>query len=450
MSSPAHAVDPDAISGLDLPLLRVVPYDALEVLAVGCGDGALGAALKAIRAGRRVLGVELPGAAAQAARGVLDGVFELDVERDAPELSPGSLDALVFDDLLARLRDPEAVLRRFGRFLRPGGTVLCGLPNAQHASVLAMLLRGEFQYQAGGILDLAHLRFFTFTSACKMLLDAGFAPSLADATVTPPDETLLQRLEPLVAQLGVNAARARAFMGCSRYVMRGMPLGWEVEEARETPMTFVACVSDEAVLRDNLLASPCFQGDSPHELLLVRGARNAAEGLNGGLARAQHETVVLVHQDVYLPRGWPARFARQQALARQRLGEVAVAGVFGARFRAAVPGGVEYAGHLLDRERLSRQGALPAEVDTVDELLIAVRRGTALRFDERLGFHFYGADLACAARRAGLKVAVLDAPCFHNSQLGATPPPAFHESGAAFRAKWSADLPIATCCALIR
>ena len=43
---------------------------------------------------------------------------------------------------------------------------------------------------------------------------------------------------------------------------------------------------DEAVLGANLLASPCLKPGSVHELILVKNCRNAAAGLNLGIARA--------------------------------------------------------------------------------------------------------------------------------------------------------------------
>src|SRR5579871_2829376 len=46
---------------------------------------------------------------------------------------------------------------------------------------------------------------------------------------------------------------------------------------------------------------------TPHEVLLARGCRSIADGLNAALARAKHRWVVCVHQDVYLPEGWERR-----------------------------------------------------------------------------------------------------------------------------------------------
>ena len=69
------------------------------------------------------------------------------------------------------------------------------------------------------------------------------------------------------------------------------------------PATFVACVSDEEILGANLLASACLKPGSPHEVLLIKNGRSAADGLSIGIARARHELVVCLHQDVRLPPG---------------------------------------------------------------------------------------------------------------------------------------------------
>src|SRR5262249_21154414 len=112
-------------------LLRAVPPDARHILDVGCGEGQLGAALKQLDAGRTVWGVEINAeAAAQAARR-LDEVFLLDAGRETPPLAEGSLDCLLFGDVLEHLVDPEEVLSRYGRLLSPRGVVLCSLPNVQ-------------------------------------------------------------------------------------------------------------------------------------------------------------------------------------------------------------------------------------------------------------------------------------------------------------------------------
>ena len=74
--------------------------------------------------------------------------------------------------------------------------------------------------------------------------------------------------------------------------------------ARQRTLTFVACISDDELLDSNLLASPCLAAGSPHEVILVRNARSAADGLNLGIERATGELIVCAHQDVFMPGTW--------------------------------------------------------------------------------------------------------------------------------------------------
>jgi hypothetical protein len=54
--------------------------------------------------------------------------------------------------------------------LEPGGTVIASIPNLRNYRVLkALVLKGRFEYQDGGILDRTHLRFFTRSSACRLM-----------------------------------------------------------------------------------------------------------------------------------------------------------------------------------------------------------------------------------------------------------------------------------------
>jgi hypothetical protein len=223
-----------------------------------------------------------------------------------------------------------------------------------------------------------------------------------------------------------------------------LPSG-EVDHRAERPLTFVVCVSDETTLRANLLSSPCFRAGSPHQVLLMRDCPSAAEGLNAGLARARHDWVVCVHQDVYLPEGWPSRFGQQCRQAVRLFGPIGVCSVMG------VKGGAEekrWFGHVVHQDRLLRAGRLPASVDALDELLLALPRDTPLAFDPLLGFHFYGTDLCLAARQRGLPAVVLDALCYHNTRSNSYPPE-FLASAEVFARKWSTALPLSTPCALI-
>jgi SAM-dependent methyltransferase len=436
-------------TGLNQRLLRSVPPTAHEILEVGCAEGRLGEALRSAQQGRRVYGIEREPAIAARAEARLDKVFCLDVEKEVPDLPLGSLDALLFGDVLEHLHAPLDVLRRYAPLLKPSGHALCCIPNVQHHSVLAPLIRGEFQYRDQGLLDSSHYRFFTWASFTKLMLDAGFAPTIRDAVSVPISQPLLEAFRPLFDHLGVEQERMEHYVSTYQWIFEGRPLGWD-EDFPEIPLSFVACVNNEAQLSENLAASPCFQESGAHELILIRGAQSASEGFCAGIERAQHEVVVFLHQDVYLPKNWPRRFAQQWLLASERFGGMGVAGVYGACHDNAVQGGVLRTGHVVDRHTLLNEPRpLPACVETLDEVLLAIPRSTPLRPDPALGFHLYGADLALQARKAGLSCVALDAPCFHNSVTGSRLPPAYQHSAEVLRGQWSGCLPIATPCALI-
>jgi SAM-dependent methyltransferase len=448
---PALAKPGSYYAGCNEALLRAVPSSALRILEVGCAEGKLGAALKQQDPRRQLFGIEREAAVATLATGRLDRVFTLDVECDDPPLKPQSLDCILYGDVLEHLVGPGEVLRRHRRLLKPGGIVLCSVPNVQHHSLLAALLRGDWQYTTAGLLDSTHLRFFSYSTFFKMLLDAGFAPSLADVVSVPCSPAFLAAAKPLLHYLGLHSGRTEQYLAAYQYIVRGQRLADLDEDGAttattDTPLSFVVCVSDDATLQANLLSSPCLAAGSPHEVLLVRGCANAAAGLNLGLERARHALVIGVHQDVYLPQGWPQRFLHRYRQAEKSLGKLGAAGVYGVRLDK---GTVRRAGHVVDRDRLLWEPeALPTAVETLDELLLAVPRPTPLRFDPVLGFHFYGADLCLAARQRGLSAAVLDALCFHNSRsVGLTPE--FHASGRVFARKWAIRLPVATSCALV-
>ncbi len=153
-------------------LLALVPLAARRVLDVGCGAGRLGAAVKA-RQQAFVAGIEYDPGAAAAARRRLDQVVAGDIEELDPGFAPGGFDAVICGDVLEHLREPALVLRRIRDWLAPGGVVVASIPNARHHGVIAGLLAGSWTYEAAGLLDHTHLRFFTRRGVEDLFHQAG-------------------------------------------------------------------------------------------------------------------------------------------------------------------------------------------------------------------------------------------------------------------------------------
>jgi hypothetical protein len=216
----------------------------------------------------------------------------------------------------------------------------------------------------------------------------------------------------------------------------------------EPPLLFVTAASDPAVLAQRLLASPCLRPRGGWPLIVRFNASSAAQALDLALAAAPPGAwVVWVHQDVHLPAPWAAQFLAGLAAARAADPELAVAGVYGVAGHGAA---LRRAGAVLDRGTpLRESAALPCAVDSLDELLVAVRADAGLRFDPALRFDLYGTDIVLQAQARGLGAAVVDAWCEHWSDTprGGLPPALVERiaaSGRVFDAKWAQRLPVAT------
>jgi 2-polyprenyl-3-methyl-5-hydroxy-6-metoxy-1,4-benzoquinol methylase len=151
---------------------RLVSPAGRSFLDVGCGEGALGEALKQAGAAR-VAGIEMTPDAALRARDRLDTLVEGDITQVELPFADGEFDYIVFADVLEHLPQPEAVLRRMLRYLRPDGRVVISVPNMRFYLVLLRLMVDRWAYTDSGVRDRTHLRIFTRRSLVRMLADEG-------------------------------------------------------------------------------------------------------------------------------------------------------------------------------------------------------------------------------------------------------------------------------------
>jgi SAM-dependent methyltransferase len=209
-SLPASASRPPAPPP-DRPevVARVEPVGK-RVLEVGCGAGAMGAAMLAAGA-TEVVGLERHPAAAAVARGRLTSVYGYDLDA-LPELPypPGYFDVITFANVLEHLRDPALALRHLRRWLSDDGQIVCALPNVRHESVLLpLLVEGRWDDQDDGVLERTHLRFFTLDSMQRLVRAAGFEPDQRVEGVSSPPSHRLELAAMLVEALGGDTGRFR-------------------------------------------------------------------------------------------------------------------------------------------------------------------------------------------------------------------------------------------------
>lgn len=216
---------------------------------------------------------------------------------------------------------------------------------------------------------------------------------------------------------------------------------------------FVTCVSDTNVLNERLLSSPCFQ-ERKAPLNAFFNSTSAALAFNSAadaLCSVSSDVwLVWVHEDVVLPADWERQFELKLLAAVEIFPKLAVAGVYGHTGQGTE---AKLIGAVLDRGTLRIESSqLPCSVDSIDEMLFAVRLDSGLRLDPALKFDFYATDLVLQAREQGWQAAVVDAYCEHWSgtpQFG-MPPEALarriKQSAEVFETKWAHRMPITTTC----
>jgi SAM-dependent methyltransferase len=149
------------------------------VLDIGCGAGD-NARILASR-GWSVHGITLSPAEQEAASLVCSKVWVHDLDTGLPGENLGMYDLALFSHVLEHLRSPEVLLSQIREILRPGGQIAVALPNILNWHQRLLFLVGRFEYTDQGIMDVTHLRFYSFFSGKQMLETCGFKVVCAKA-----------------------------------------------------------------------------------------------------------------------------------------------------------------------------------------------------------------------------------------------------------------------------
>jgi SAM-dependent methyltransferase len=155
-------------------MVSFVPREATRILDIGCARGGFGELLMSERDGLEVWGVEPEAAASAVAARVLHHVFNGLFDEKSP-LPEGYFDAIIFNDSLEHFVDHLTGLRAAHRVLRSGGVLIASIPNIRYwPQVQSYLLDADWKYEAAGVLDRTHLRFFTKRSIPREMALGGF------------------------------------------------------------------------------------------------------------------------------------------------------------------------------------------------------------------------------------------------------------------------------------
>lgn len=352
-------------------------------------------------------------------------------------------DAVVVCDPLDRLDDAAGTLRRLRDLATAGAALVVHAANYAQWDTLERLMDGDLSAA-----DDVRLRLSP-SSAYKLLMDAGWMPTLAAACAV---RTSYDRLQPgawsLAEAAGVPRATAARRLQMDRLVIEARA-SFEAPDGRHEPARFSVVVptNRDSQLKLNVERSPGLR-EVGANIVSVQGAGNPADAMAQSLPHCNQDWVLLCHQDVYFPSGFGAQLNRllDGIPPDQRAGTLI--GFAGMAVNAQ-PDGFAPAGFVIDRLNRFDHAASDRAV-SIDELAIVVARDSIHRIDPALGWHLWATDL-CLTAICEHKVfpRIVRLPLFHNSVTDYTLPEVFHASARTLAAKHAAFGPIPTLCGTI-
>jgi SAM-dependent methyltransferase len=167
---------PDRIEEIGREHRKVVEWVGKDksVLEMACHTGYVSVWMQ--RAGCKVTGVELYAPALEKATPFLHRAICGNVESEDTwaEIEKEQYDVVLYMHILEHLVDPETVLARTKKVLKPGGRVIVCLPNVSNWENRWEMFRGDFHYTEVGVMDKTHLRFYNYFTAQDMIQRCGF------------------------------------------------------------------------------------------------------------------------------------------------------------------------------------------------------------------------------------------------------------------------------------
>jgi hypothetical protein len=210
--------------------------------------------------------------------------------------------------------------------------------------------------------------------------------------------------------------------------------------------SIVVCVNDLNIYNNNIISSPLIKNNS-YEIIPKYFPSSASIAYNEGVDSAKNDIVVLAHQDVIFPINWDQYLfdAIDQLEVIDK--DWAVLGVCGVKENGE---GIGYLYCNGNGKILGKSFRIPTEIQTLDEVVLILKKSSGIRFDNKLPFfHFYGTDICLTAKYYGRKSYVISAFILHNSKSYNKMPKEFYICCDYIYEKWKYLLPIHTNCLTI-
>jgi hypothetical protein len=206
-------------------------------------------------------------------------------------------------------------------------------------------------------------------------------------------------------------------------------------------ITFVVASNSREILENNFLASPFLKGDHGHQVVIQEGFSSASKAYNNALEKSVNDLIVFAHQDILFATNWVSDLENALCALEKTDPNWGVLGCYGETLDD------HGRGYILSGEQgiLGRPFAQPEQVQTLDEIVLILRKSSFIRFDEGLPhYHFYGTDICMEAAKRNRKAYAISAFCIHNAAQTVVLPGEFYQCYRYMKKKWIDRLPIQT------
>jgi glycosyltransferase involved in cell wall biosynthesis len=213
---------------------------------------------------------------------------------DIPPLVKGSVDALVWPDILTRIHDIGGALAQAAALLSPEGVLVASVPNPDHFAFAARLLRGGWEYGKDGPLDRGHLRLLGAEAVQAAMRACGLQP--VDATPDGVEEAaateFARAIAPSLKAIGVDAAAYAKRAAPRRFIWRAMrkaptplvvvahvlkPVGGVNDVRIDLPLNAMATRPGVALRIAQQPETPTLPAETPRIMLLHRRLLNSPD-----------------------------------------------------------------------------------------------------------------------------------------------------------------------------
>ena len=178
-----------------------------DVLDLGCGEGFF--AEQIADKDNRVVGVDIIENPQNAdfLKAYIHADLSCGLADVLEHLQEQKFDRVLLQDIIEHLPKPERLLQDCQQVLKSNGQLLISVPNVANFTIRLSLLLGRFNYTERGILDKTHVRFFTLSTARRLLEENGYEIVHQQATIipfeialgVPPDNGIAKALNTLLA-----------------------------------------------------------------------------------------------------------------------------------------------------------------------------------------------------------------------------------------------------------